>query len=780
MLTILLVTVLAVIIVGSYVVWVTVTSLRNKTEQEEIVKLDAYARNISNFLTGLEQDVTLLSHSQSLAEYLSARDAGLDDELTARALAAVEQDFFAFAQARGVYDQIRFLTADGQETIRINTNASGVSTIVPPEKLQNKADRYYFADTIVLPPGDVFISPLDLNIEQGKIEILPDGSNKPVIRYGTPVVYQGQVVGVIVTNVLARNFLDLLRPGGNIILTDQDGYYLYHPDEAKRWGRDLDTGITLFSDYSPEIGQAMLSKEAGAFADVDTFFAHYPISLPGHPEITWYLGEALSQKLVFAPIYKFIYGAIAVTALALLIAAGAAILLSRAITTPIVKLENAALQAAAGDLTVQARVESEDEIGRLAAAFNTMTARQRENIASLEKYTRQIETVVDVSHRLTAILGLSDLMHQVVNLIKETFGYYHVHIYLLEGETLLMAEGYGQAGVEMKRQEHSIPLAAPRSLVARAAREGRIITVENVRDDPDWLPNPLLPDTHSEMAVPVLLGYEIVGVLDVQSEKAGDLSAADEDVLRPLADQVAIAVRNARAFAQSQEALHEAQKLQQLYTGEAWEKFGASRTTTDYEVRQPDLSPLEEISTPEATAALQQLRTVALSAGSSDNEGAAESKSGDGGERPPEVDKALATPLKLGDQIIGVLGIRDENPERHWTEDEIALIEAVSEQMSLAIENARLFEDTQRSAWRDRTVSETTARIWSSDEVADVMKAAVAQLGEKLEASEVVIQLGTVAAYGAGDMVIEDNASPLPSSHLVHPMKPEGLIGEEG
>jgi GAF domain-containing protein len=101
--------------------------------------------------------------------------------------------------------------------------------------------------------------------------------------------------------------------------------------------------------------------------------------------------------------------------------------------------------------------------------------------------------------------------------------------------------------------------------------------------------------------------------------------------------------------------------------------------------------------------------------------------------------------LKLHNQIIGVLGLQDKNPNRRWTEDEIALIEAVSEQMSQTIENARLFEDTQRNAWRDQMVSESTAKVWSSSEIEEVMKAAVAQLGDRLGASEVVIRLGTEA-----------------------------------
>jgi GAF domain-containing protein len=389
-----------------------------------------------------------------------------------------------------------------------------------------------------------------------------------------------------------------------------------------------------------------------------------------------------------------------------------------------------------------------------------MTGQLRETIGTLEvrvvDRTRQLETVVEVSQRLAGILELSDLMRQVVILTKETFNYYHAHIYLLEGETLLMTEGYGEAGAEMKRQGHTIPLVAPQSLVARSAREGRVVIVENVREDPEWLPNPLLPDTHAEMAVPVMLGSEVVGVLDVQSDRIGGLTQEDESALQVLSNQVAIAVRNARLFAQTQDALYEAQRLQRLYTGEAWEQFRSARRTTDYEFRQSNLPPLKEVPTPEAMAALEQEQTVDFrfptgdfGLESTNGESAKDTQSEIENQKPAgqmsKMGTALATPLKLRDEIIGVMGIHDENPDRRWSEEELTLIEAVSEQMSLAIENARLFEHTQRDAWRNQVVSETTAKVWASSEIEEVMKAAVAELGDKLKASEVVIRLAAEA-----------------------------------
>jgi GAF domain-containing protein len=186
------------------------------------------------------------------------------------------------------------------------------------------------------------------------------------------------------------------------------------------------------------------------------------------------------------------------------------------------------------------------------------------------------------------------------------------------------------------------------------------------------------------------------------------------------------------------------QKLQRLQIGQAWTHLFASRRTTDYEYLRGPLPPLSEIATPEAMAALQQLQTIQLRAG---NGRAGDGKSKEENDHPfPQplsTITALAAPLKLRDEVIGVLGIHAEDPQRSWTEDEIALIEAVSEQMSLAIENARLFETTGRQAAREKLIADMTRQVWASGEMERVMQMAVEQLGITLDASKVVIRLGT-------------------------------------
>ncbi len=188
-------------------------------------------------------------------------------------------------------------------------------------------------------------------------------------------------------------------------------------------------------------------------------------------------------------------------------------------------------------------------INRLRQAINIMETQ-------LAERARKTAVVLDISQRFSAILDLNMLLKEVVTITKETFNYYHVHIYLLDeqGEAMEVAEGYGKAGEELKRKKHKILISAQQSLVARAVREHQVVNTGNVQDDPTWMPNPILPDTRSEMAVPVMLGHDVVGILDVQSVKANDFTHEDETTMQALANQVAIAVHNTRLFAQMQKA----------------------------------------------------------------------------------------------------------------------------------------------------------------------------------------------------------------------------------
>lgn len=225
--------------------------------------------------------------------------------------------------------------------------------------------------------------------------------------------------------------------------------------------------------------------------------------------------------------------------------------------TPILGLANTATQVAAGNMNLTVETNSKDEIGTLSNAFNSMTSQLRELIGSLEgrvaARTKDMETVAEVSTATATILEIDKLLQAVVDLSKERFELYHAHIYLLDeaGKNLVLAAGAGEPGRIMAAEKRSIPLNREQSLVAHAAREGKGIIVNDVTKEPDFLPNPLLPDTRSEMAVPMIVGGKVIGVFDVQSEHTDRFTESDIQVKTTLAAQVSISLQNVRAFEQS-------------------------------------------------------------------------------------------------------------------------------------------------------------------------------------------------------------------------------------
>ncbi len=173
--------------------------------------------------------------------------------------------------------------------------------------------------------------------------------------------------------------------------------------------------------------------------------------------------------------------------------------------------------------------------------------------AELEQRAAQLSAVAEVSTATSTILDFRRLLQEVMDLTKERFNLYHSHIYLFDeaGENLILTAGAGEPGRQMVAEGRSIPLNREQSLVARAARERKGITVNDVMEAPDFLPNPLLPDTRSELAVPMIVGGTPIGVFDIQSDQVGRFGASDIAIQTTLAAQLATSIQNARSFEQS-------------------------------------------------------------------------------------------------------------------------------------------------------------------------------------------------------------------------------------
>ena len=247
-------------------------------------------------------------------------------------------------------------------------------------------------------------------------------------------------------------------------------------------------------------------------------------------------------------------------AAAFLIGAFAGVFVTR-ILAPIGTLTEVALDISGGNLERVAPVQSSDELGTLAHSFNSMTSQLRDSIGSLEQRvqerTEALTISAEVGRRLVTILDIDELVSAVVQQVRDAFDYYHVHIYLLDetSNRLAMASGTGEAGQQMLEKGHQIEVGM--GLVGRAAANNAPVLVPDVTQDRQWLPNPLLPDTRAEAAVPIAVGNRVLGVLDVQQNITGGLTEESIELLQTIANQVAIALQNARLFAELQEAQEE-------------------------------------------------------------------------------------------------------------------------------------------------------------------------------------------------------------------------------
>jgi PAS domain S-box-containing protein len=259
-----------------------------------------------------------------------------------------------------------------------------------------------------------------------------------------------------------------------------------------------------------------------------------------------------------------LFGALLVVAL-LVLSFFAALTVGNGLMKPLRALTSTAEEITKGNLNAEASVQGQDEIGLLATAFNSMTSQLRDLIGSLEKRvadrTKALTTSTEVSRRLSTILDQRQLVNEVVEQLKSTFNYYHVHAYLLDetGENLVLAGGTGDAGKTLLERGHRLPRG--RGLVGRAAETKEPVLAPDTSQDPEWLPNPLLPETKSEIAVPIVAGEQVLGVLDVQNNVAGSLGLQDADLLRSIADQLAVAVQNARLYERAEASIQEAQSL---------------------------------------------------------------------------------------------------------------------------------------------------------------------------------------------------------------------------
>jgi len=404
---------------------------------------------------------------------------------------------------------------------------------------------------------------------------------------------------------------------------------------------------------------------------------------------------------------------------------------SRAQAT-VTELRQGVARIVSGDLEHKIDIKTGDEIEELGAEFNKMADELFSVIGSLEQRvadrTRGLQAAAEVASATTLVLDPDELLQQVVNLVRERFDLYYVGLFLLDEERqfAVLRAGTGEAGQEMLAQKHALRVGGD-SMIGQCTfrTEARIaldVGKEAVRFD-----NPLLPDTRSEMALPLIARGTVIGAMTVQSVAEAAFDEAEVAIMQTMADQVAVAIDNARLFAEAQSTLGEMEATQQRYLGRAWAEYVLGAEKTDYETKLPGVAPLGDAVLPEIRRVVEQQGAVML-----DGDG-----SGEGGR------SALVAPITLRGKIIGALGIHDDAGTRQWAADDVVLIDAVAERLALAVDNLRLLDETQRRAATERLTAEVTARVRETLDVETVLKTAVDEIYQALGLEKVAIRLAT-------------------------------------
>lgn len=428
-----------------------------------------------------------------------------------------------------------------------------------------------------------------------------------------------------------------------------------------------------------------------------------------------------------------------------------ALFIAQSLITPITRLKDTALQVSSGNLTAKVAVDSNDELGILGNAFNGMTIQMQQLITGLEERVRertqelaarndsltlrarQLETIADVAGAVTQAQELESLLKKVTAMISERFGFYHVGIFLLDDQQkyAVLRAANSEGGQKMLQRSHRLEVGQT-GIVGYATATGEARIATDVGQDAVYFNNPDLPLTRSEMALPLMVGEQVIGALDVQSTEANAFSDEDIQLFSILADQVAIAIYNNRLYTETNQALAEAQLIHRRYLEQEWRRETSDRRHTSYAYSHIGVAPSEPLDSPDIRSVFASGQPVAEPVNEAD-----------GAQSSPAV---LGIPIKLRGETIGVIRVKDEQAKDQWTEDEIDSIQAIADQVGLALENARLFNQTSRKAERERKVLEITSKIRSTTNPQEMLQIALEELQQALNTNRAQIILNAATA----------------------------------
>jgi len=376
-------------------------------------------------------------------------------------------------------------------------------------------------------------------------------------------------------------------------------------------------------------------------------------------------------------------------------------------------------------LNEQKQVEANKELIELQSTLEKRVEERTTELASrnieldrassqLQRRATQFEALAQVTQSITSIRDLREILPHIAEVISEQFGFYHVGVFLLDqvNEYAVLSATNSAGGKKMIERKHRLRVGE-QGIVGSVTLTGNPRVAMDVGVDAVFFNNPELPDTHSEMALPLKSSDHIVGALDVQSIEIAAFTEEDIQMLSLLAGQVSLAIENARLFDETRRALAESEAIGRQSTREAWGRLHTEQSLLGYRYNLTGASPLE--------------KPLELT------------ESGEGKSNGKQTEASqVVVPIELRGEIIGTLIVQSPSSAA-LNQDQLDLIKAVAERVALSAENARLFEETTRRAERERMVSDITGKIRSATDPQTMIQTAMDELRKALGASRVEV-----------------------------------------
>ena len=490
-------------------------------------------------------------------------------------------------------------------------------------------------------------------------------------------------------------------------------------------GFDTEEGYSPFGTLYQEPGPALVANfdsmndtilESDFYTDeYGTWLSGYAPIFGSTGERAGVLGVDISANTILAQERGYLSRLIIIVVPSLLLIVIGGMVFANYLAKPIVHLRDMANKISRGEFNTQIlKIPQTRELAELAQNLNTMTANLNELINDLEKRvaertsgltkkTDQLRTASYIARQTADIQDLSSILEIVVDLITNQFGYYHAGIYLMNetGNEAILQAASSEGGKRMVERGEALEIGS-QGIVSYVASQKRARIALDIGENPVFFNNPNLPMTRSEVALPLIIRNRVLGILDIQSDQPQAFRTEDLDVLQTLADQIAVAIENARLLGESQAALTQLEALSNLRTRDAWNQRlvgqGLAFTFTPLGIR------------------------LEREAGSAAEEG-------------------VQSAITLRGQTIGSISLsRKDNTS--WNKFDEDLINEVAYQVGLAVDNLRLLEDAQQRARQEQTIGELATRFSQTLDIDSLLQTAARELGQMPDVSEVSVFIG--------------------------------------